>query len=143
MTPRMSVRARAREIYGEMAPSSLGFDGRGEAGSASSLAEASAVQGSAPRESAAAPTPDPSPLLASASGGGEKEARASGEPDLTAKVRELYESSAVPVREVARIAGVIERTLYKYVEKGGWKRRYKCVARDEAVAAANRGWKPR
>ena len=41
--------------------------------------------------------------------------------------------------EIARLAGVTERTIYKYVEKHGWKRRYRVVARDEAVARANRG----
>ena len=32
-------------------------------------------------------------------------------------MRALYEGSAVPVREIARLAGVSERTLYKYVAK--------------------------
>ena len=41
--------------------------------------------------------------------------------------------------EIARLAGVTERTISKYVEKHGWKRRYRVVARDEAVARANRG----
>jgi hypothetical protein len=40
------------------------------------------------------------------------------------RLRALYEDSVVPVREIARIAGVTERTLYKYVQKGGWRRRY-------------------
>jgi hypothetical protein len=35
----------------------------------------------------------------------------------------LYENSALPVREIAHIAGIIERTLYTYVRKGGWRRR--------------------
>jgi AcrR family transcriptional regulator len=43
---------------------------------------------------------------------------------LTLQVRALYEGSAVPVREIARLAGVNERTLYRYVAKGGWRRRY-------------------
>lgn len=94
-----------------------------------------------------APTPDPSPLLADARGGGEKEESGRGEkkaPDLMARVQALYEDSAVPVREIARLCGVTERTLYRYVEKGGWRRRYICAPRDEAVAAANRGrrWQP-
>ena len=58
---------------------------------------------------------------------------------LTTQARALYEDSVVPVREIARLAGVSERTLYRYVEKGGWRRRHRCRARDEAVAAANRG----
>jgi hypothetical protein len=113
----MSVRARAREIYGEMA---------GEAGASSGLAENSASEGNSPREGAAAPNPGPP-------------SQSSGAADLTSRIREMYETSAVPVREVARMAGVTERTLYKYVQKHGWKRRYRCLARDEAVAAANRG----
>jgi len=43
---------------------------------------------------------------------------------LTLQVRALYEDSVVPVAEIARIAGVSERTLYKYVAKGGWRRRH-------------------
>ncbi|MEX0841132.1 MAG: hypothetical protein WD039_02455 [Xanthobacteraceae bacterium] len=53
------------------------------------------------------------------------------------RVRGLYENSAVPVREIARLAGVSERTLYKYVRKGGWRRRY--AGRGAAAAAKNRG----
>jgi hypothetical protein len=41
-----------------------------------------------------------------------------------AQVRALYEDTAVPVRDIARRAGVTERTLYKYARKGGWKPRY-------------------
>lgn len=44
--------------------------------------------------------------------------------DLTARVRALYENSAVPVREIAAVAGVSERTLYKYARNGGWKAGY-------------------
>lgn len=78
---------------------------------------------------ASTPTPNPSPQ-----GGGEKK-----ETKLTKRVRALYEDSAVPVREIARLAGVTERTLYKYVEKHNWKRRYRVVPRGEAAARANRG----
>lgn len=42
-------------------------------------------------------------------------------------MRALYEDSAVPVREIAGVAGVTERTIYKYVAKLGWKRRYRCA----------------
>ncbi len=59
--------------------------------------------------------------------------------DLTARARALYEGSAVPVREIARLAGVSERTLYKYVAKHGWRKRYANLPRGEAAAAANRG----
>ena len=59
--------------------------------------------------------------------------------DLTARARALYEGSAVPVREIARLAGVSERTLYKYVEKYGWQKRYARVPRGLAAAQANRG----
>jgi hypothetical protein len=45
----------------------------------------------------------------------------------------------VPVREIARLLGVAERTLYKYVRKGGWRRRHANPAGDAAIAAANRG----
>jgi hypothetical protein len=48
--------------------------------------------------------------------------------DLTARVRALYEGSAVPVREIATIAGVTERTLYKYAAKHQWKPRYRWTA---------------
>jgi transposase-like protein len=45
--------------------------------------------------------------------------------ELTQQARALYEEGVVPVREIARRTGVCERTLYKYVEKGGWRRRYR------------------
>ena len=48
---------------------------------------------------------------------------------LTERVRALYENSVVPVREIAQLAGITERTLYKYVQKGGWGRRQICIAR--------------
>jgi hypothetical protein len=67
------------------------------------------------------------------------EAGEQGASSLTEQVRALYEDSVVPVRELAGIAGVSERTLYKYVQKGDWRRRYVRIARDGAVAAANRG----
>ncbi len=104
MTRRMSQRAQAQEIYREMVE-----DARN-----------------------ATPTPDPSPHppspdgLRRTSGGGEPK---SAEADLTARVRALYENSAVPVREIARLAGVTERTLYKYAQKGGWKARYAWIDR--------------
>jgi AcrR family transcriptional regulator len=54
----------------------------------------------------------------------QKESAGREELPLTARVRALYEDSAVPVREIAQIAGVSERTLYKYVTRGKWRRRY-------------------
>lgn len=128
MTRRSSVRAAARRNYCELAAG----------------------------QQRSTPTPAPSPRVARARGGGEqggarrtcsvqadpaekKPPAPRVETKLTKRVRQLYEDSAVPVREVAAIAGVTERTLYKYVEKQNWKRRYRCVARDEAVARANRG----
>lgn len=108
MTPRTSVRAAARERYGEL---------KKRAGASDS----------------ATPTPDPSPQ-----GGGEQGAAPVAE-DLIARIRALYEDTSVPVREIAGLAGVSERTLYKYVEKRGWKKRYAVMPRGLAAAAANRG----
>jgi hypothetical protein len=51
---------------------------------------------------------------------------------LTDEARHLYENTIVPVREIARLAGVSEPTIYKYVRRGGWKRR------NEALAASLR-----
>src|SRR5207302_5009590 len=67
-------------------------------------------------------------------------ADASADTALTERVRALYEGSVVPVREVARLAGVSERTIYKYVRKGGWRRRHAGPARDlpaEVLAGAD------
>jgi hypothetical protein len=44
------------------------------------------------------------------------------------RLRGLYEEDVVPVREIAALAGVTERTLYKYIEKGAWRRRYRLSA---------------
>ena len=60
-------------------------------------------------------------------------------PALTDEVRALYEADVMPVAEIARLAGVTERTLYKYVQRGGWRRRY--PVRGVEAAAANRGRK--
>ena len=104
MTRRSSLRAQARRIYRETA----------------------AAQADA---NAATPTPDPSPHppspdgLRRTSGGGE--AAPTPKPTrLTARVRKLYEASAVPVAEIAKLAGVTERTIYKYARKGRWQPRY-------------------
>ncbi len=42
----------------------------------------------------------------------------------SAMAQRLYEAGVVPVREIARLLGVSERTLYKHVARGGWRRRY-------------------
>ncbi|MBI2716104.1 MAG: hypothetical protein HYX37_16855 [Rhizobiales bacterium] len=55
--------------------------------------------------------------------------------DLTERARALYEDSAVPVREIARLAGVTERTIYKYAAKHAWKPRYRW--------SPERGWRAR
>jgi hypothetical protein len=54
---------------------------------------------------------------------------------LTKRVRKLYEESAVPVREIAALAGVSERTIYKYAAKHAWKQRYRW--------RHDRGWRAR
>jgi hypothetical protein len=107
MTRRMSQRARAQEIFREMA------EAQSESSSAASL------------------------TLRREPGREQTECAASAESDLTARVRALYETSAVPVREIAAVAGVSERTIYKYAQKGGWKARYAWADRG---GAARRGW---
>lgn len=62
---------------------------------------------------------------------------------LTQQVRALYEAGAVPVREIARLAGVTERTLYKYVAQGGWRRRYGGKGIAAAVEKRAHARKPR
>jgi len=62
----------------------------------------------------------------------------SGGGDLTAQARALYEGSAVPVAEIARLAGVTERTIYKYARKGGWTPRYRW---NEGDGARARRWR--
>jgi len=46
------------------------------------------------------------------------------EPPLLARIRALYEDSTVRVREIAELAGVSERTIYKYASAGRWRPRY-------------------
>jgi len=57
-------------------------------------------------------------------------------PSLMARVQALYEDTAVPVREIARLAGVTERTLYKYIRRGAWKRRYVRAPSGDAASGA-------
>jgi len=56
-----------------------------------------------------------------------------GGQGLTERARALYEDSAVPVREIARLTGVTERTIYKYAAKHAWKPRYRW--------SPDRGWR--
>jgi hypothetical protein len=60
-------------------------------------------------------------------------------PDLMARVRRLYEESAVPVREIARLARVTERTIYKYAQKHAWAPRY--LWQDDHSCMLGRGWR--
>ena len=115
MTRRSSVRAQTQEIYRAMVEDEADRAARAENG--------------------------PTPNLSPASGGGENEVQGGGEhavsgrgehvaasgvhTDVTARVRALYEGSAVPVREIAQLAGVTERTIYKYAAKHDWKPRYR------------------
>jgi hypothetical protein len=66
---------------------------------------------------------------------GDPEPRDDGAPadaaSLMTRTRKLYEDGIVPVREIAQLVGVSERTLYKHARRGGWRRRY---ARGEAKA---------
>ena len=116
MTPRSSPRARAREIYRQMA-------------------EARAAR---------TPLPDPPPQ-----GGREKEKQGCGgqglpAQNLTEKVRALYEHAAVPVSEIAKLAGVTERTIYKYARQHGWTPRYRWrAAAAGAGGKRKRGWRQR
>src|SRR5205814_1077213 len=65
-------------------------------------------------EPSVTPTRTASPSDLPLAGGGV--ARAVDTP-LTEQVRALYEETVVPVREIARLAGVTERTIYKYARK--------------------------
>ena len=48
---------------------------------------------------------------------------------VTDRARGLYEYSCVPVREIALLVEVTERTIYRYAQKGQWRRRYRKPAR--------------
>jgi hypothetical protein len=136
MTGRHSVRAQAQEIYGEL----------------SAKADAARV------------TQTPTLTLPLSGGGNNVVQRGRGHAesgegaefitaraaeDLTARVRALYEDSVAPVREIAALAGVTERTIYKYARKHNWKPRYRWRpdgARPQGVrdgAMRGRSWQPR
>lgn len=66
------------------------------------------------------------------------------QPGLLDRVRYLYEKTVVPVREIAQLIGVSERTVYKYARRYNWTRRYvrpargtggRFVAHEESAAA--------
>jgi hypothetical protein len=61
---------------------------------------------------------------------------AAPQPSLTERARALYEDSVVPVRDIARLTGVSERTIYKYAHRQNWKPRYRWSAGDLAK------WRP-
>jgi hypothetical protein len=69
--------------------------------------------------------------------------------NLTEKVRALYERSAVPVAEIAKLGGVTERTIYKYAAKQQWTPRYRWRAPAAGAGAkraahkGKRGWRQR
>jgi hypothetical protein len=48
--------------------------------------------------------------------------------DYAARVRALYEDTALTVREIARLAGVSERMIFLYARQGGWAPRAPLVA---------------
>ena len=74
-----------------------------------------------------------------------------GGQGLTARVRALYERSAVPVAEIARLCGVSERTIYKYAARHNWQPRYAWAAdgsrprvrRRRPAPARGAGWQAR
>jgi len=124
MTRRSSVRAQAQEIYCER------------------VAKADAAHVA----TSATPLPGPPPQ----GGRGQAESGEGAEfitkrtaEDLTAQVRALYEGSAVPVREIAALAGVTERTIYKYARKHHWNPRYRWRPEGARPQVASSGAPPR
>ena len=61
--------------------------------------------------------------------------------DLPARAHALYEGAAVPVRDIARLAGVSERTMYKYApgSRAMAPSRAAAVARKRGPAHGDRG----
>lgn len=123
------MRAAAREIYGELVAS--------EANSSIQTPNTPLPDPPSLRYGAASPPPQGG-REQKVEGGGKQEVRR-GETSLTAQARALYEDSPMPVRDIAALIGVTERTIYKYAAKGGWKRRYQFKPRGAEVASANRG----
>jgi hypothetical protein len=50
-------------------------------------------------------------------------------PSLLQRTQYLYEKTIVPVRKIAQLIGVSERTIYKYAKRYNWARRYVRPAR--------------
>jgi len=129
MTRRCSLRAQAREIYRDLVkaraasshtpliPAQAGIQG-------DHATPVDEYPGSPLSTFALRASADCKPAEAREASGGGSRGRAEGEQNLTKKVRALYENSAVPVREIASVAGVTERTIYKYAAKLAWKRRH-------------------
>ena len=92
MTKRTSVRAAARARYSEAADADAPHPAR--VFDARHPLPAARGEGTAPPARA-------------------QDALRAVETPLTAQARALYEDTVVPVREIARLAGVSERTLYK------------------------------
>src|SRR5689334_8603488 len=114
MTRRNSVRAQAQEIYCERAEDTCV---RGSLQIGTPVPIPPPHGGS--EESVPGGGNPPSPRVGgqgTPSSEGEQDA-AHEDNDLTAQVRALYEGSGVPVREIAALAGVTERTVYKYARK--------------------------
>lgn len=51
------------------------------------------------------------------------------QPSPTERARVLYEDTPVPVRAIASLCGVTERTIYKHARNGQWRRRYRTPSR--------------
>ena len=112
MTRRSSLRASAREIYRDLVAK--------QAASSAPALTLSRERGREDQEQAgagigAAPAREEEQGVANP---------ARAQKNLMAQVRALYEETPVPVREIARLAGVSERTIYKYAAKRNWKPRY-------------------
>ena len=61
--------------------------------------------------------------------------------DVLQWVQQLYEGGVLPVREIARLAGVTERMIYKYVQTGGWCRRRGSVTTEASPTVTHRAAK--
>jgi len=92
---------------------------------------AAAQQPTSRPDAASRAAADPTPDLVAFSGRepAGQAGRDRSAPSLTERVRALYQDSVVPVREIARLAGVTERTIYKYARQQGWRPRLARLAR--------------
>jgi len=111
MTSRTSVRAQAQRLYREQAAARADLS-----------------------------TSPPSLSLPLKGGGNDCAAAPPAKPtSLTRRVRKLYEESAMPVREIAAVAGVSERSIYKHARKLNWQPRYRWNADGLRPAGAGSG----